>query len=65
MSLPRWAKAPVEGATATEKGWVSPKGELLVSHKGLKSKIDALAPKKAPAPKKKKAEEVEADSGEE
>lgn len=64
MTLPRWAAAPQAGAVATEKGWVSAKGELLVSHKGLKSKIEALAPKKA-APKATKAKKEEAPVTEE
>lgn len=51
--LPRWAKAPVEGAVATAKGWVSPKGELLVSHRGLDAKLAELAPKPKKAKKKK------------
>jgi hypothetical protein len=58
MSLPRWATAPTKDAVATEQGWKSPKGELLVSHRGLKSKIDALAPKKAPKKAAKKVEET-------
>ena len=37
-SKPRWCPT----AVATEQGWVnSLNGELLVSHRGLKSKIDA------------------------
>lgn len=37
-SKPRWCT----NAVATEQGWVnSLNGELLVSHRGLKSKIDA------------------------
>jgi hypothetical protein len=57
MSLPKWATAPTKDAKATAQGWVSPKGELLVSHKGLADKVAALAPKKA-APKKKKKDEA-------
>lgn len=56
MALPKWATAPTKDAVATAQGWVSPKGELLVSHRGLADKVAALAPKKA-APKKKKKEE--------
>jgi hypothetical protein len=59
MSLPKWATAPTKDAIATAQGWKSPKGELLVSHKGLDAKLDALAPKKAPAKKKKKEEDSE------
>jgi hypothetical protein len=58
MSLPKWATAPTKDAVATEQGWKSPKGELLVSHKGLKSKLDELAPKKAPKKAAKKKEEA-------
>jgi hypothetical protein len=40
-SKPRWCPT----AIATEQGWVnSLNGELLVSHRGLKSKIDAELP---------------------
>ena len=40
-SKPRWCPT----AVATEQGWVnSLNGELLVSHRGLKSKIDAELP---------------------
>jgi hypothetical protein len=66
--LPRWAKAPAPGAEATDRGWVTPKGELLVSHRGLKSKIAALGGVTKPVKKKaKKADEpvVEKDAWEE
>lgn len=42
MSLPKWANAPTKTAKATSKGWVEHTGELLVSHKGLADKINAL-----------------------
>ena len=42
MSQPKWATAPTKDAIATAQGWKSPKGELLVSHKGLDAKIKAL-----------------------
>ena len=41
MSPPKWAPH----AIATEQGWVNPKTkELLISIKGLKSKLEALQP---------------------
>lgn len=43
MSLPKWANAPTKTAKATSKGWVEHTGELLVSHKGLADKINALS----------------------
>jgi hypothetical protein len=44
-SKPRWCPT----AVATEQGWVnSLNGELLVSHRGLKSKIDAEDASPAP-----------------
>lgn len=63
MTLPRWATAPTKTAKATAKGWVENTGELLVSHKGLDAKIEALNPKKAPkkAPKVEVAEEISED----
>lgn len=41
LTPPKWAPY----AVATERGWVNPKtGELLISLKGLKSKIEAENP---------------------
>jgi len=57
--LPKWA-APqkwMKNPVATDSGWKnSATGELLSGHRGLKSKIDALAPSpvaKKETPKKK------------
>lgn len=55
--LPMWAKRPREDAVATDSGWVvkNSKGmdEVLVSHRGLKTKVDALYEMMPDAPKNK------------
>ena len=54
MSLPKWATPAkwMKDAVATVRGWVNEKtGEMYKAHRDLKTKIAALAPKKAkPAP---------------
>ena len=40
--LPHWAKPPQYGAYATETGWFCPNHTMLVSHRGLLSKVKAL-----------------------
>jgi len=62
MSIKKPSYAP--DAVATNRGWESPKGELLVSHKGLKDKlgVSAPAPKKSkPAPKPEVVEDAGPD----
>ena len=65
--LPKWA-APqkwMKNPVATDSGWKnSATGELLSGHRGLKSKIDALAPspvakKETPDLKKKTSKKKE------
>ena len=65
--LPRWAKPQkwMRNPVATDVGWKdSVTGELLLGHRGLKDKIDALTPvpvakKETPAPKKKASKKKE------
>ena len=65
--LPKWANPQkwMRNPVATDAGWKdSVTGELLLGHRGLKSKIDALTPapvakKEAPAPKKKASKKTE------
>ena len=65
--LPRWAKPQkwMKNPVATDVGWKdSVTGELLLGHRGLKDKIDALTPvpvakKETPAPKKKASKKKE------
>ncbi len=63
--LPRWAKPQkwMRNPVATDVGWKdSVTGELLLDHRGLKSKIDALTPApvaKKETPKKKASKKKE------
>lgn len=42
ITLPIWARPPQDGAYATEAGWLDKNDTMLVSHRGLKTKIEAL-----------------------
>lgn len=41
--MPRWSRKPAANAIATDRGWETPKGELLISHKGLRDRLNTIA----------------------
>lgn len=61
--LPKWATPQkwMKNPVATDVGWKnSATGELLLGHRGLKSKIDVLTPvAKKETPKKKASKKLE------